>query len=191
MQGGQYRISCPSLQRSLLVLQNFAIFRLRHAHMRKDTRLSTAFPYCKRRKAGRGLGTRLTRNLLVCILREFFLWLCEIWCTRTVAWIVPAGEGGVVIAMATKTWNLYIVDLTQVCSCLIILHYSLRNNGLTDIGAIVLARALEHNKSLEELKWVVDWVSCYQELWGLKNMYLYTLTVEVSPMHTSSYSTDS
>ena len=46
-------------KRSLLVLQNFAIFRLRHAHVRKDTRLSTAFPYCKRRKAGRGLGMRL------------------------------------------------------------------------------------------------------------------------------------
>ena len=46
---------------SLLVLQNFAIFRLRHAHVRKDTRLSTAFPYCKRRKAGRGLGTRLQK----------------------------------------------------------------------------------------------------------------------------------
>ena len=32
---------------SLLVLQNVAIFRLRHAHVRKDTRLSMAFPYCK------------------------------------------------------------------------------------------------------------------------------------------------
>ena len=47
-------------KQSLLVLQNCAIFRLRHAHVRKDTRLSTAFPYCKRRKAGRGLGTRLS-----------------------------------------------------------------------------------------------------------------------------------
>ena len=42
------------VKRTLLVLQNF-IFRLCHAHVRKDTRLSTAFPYCKRRKAGRGL----------------------------------------------------------------------------------------------------------------------------------------
>ena len=104
-----------------------------------------------------------------------YLWLCEIWCTRTVAWIVPAGAWGVVIAMVTKTWNLYIVDLTQVCSCLIILHCSLRDSGLTDTGAIALARALEHNTSLEELKWVVDWVSCYQELWGLKNTYLHTI----------------
>ena len=39
--------------------ENFAIFQLRHAHVRKDTRLSPAFPYWKRRKAGRGLGTRL------------------------------------------------------------------------------------------------------------------------------------
>jgi len=30
-------------------------------HVRKDTRPSPAFPYCKRRKAGRGLGTRLGR----------------------------------------------------------------------------------------------------------------------------------
>ena len=79
------------------------------------------------------------------------------------------------IAMATKTWNLYIVDLTQVCSCLDILHCSLRANDLTDTGAITLARSLQHNKSLEELKWVVDWVSCYQEMWGLKNTYLHTI----------------
>ena len=48
-----------NLKRSLFVLKIFAIFRLRHAHMRKDTRFSIlhAFPYCKRRKAGRGLGT--------------------------------------------------------------------------------------------------------------------------------------
>ena len=60
------------------------------------------------------------------------------------------------IAMATETWYLFNVDLTQLsvfmsdhtpCT-----HCSLRDNGLTDIGAIVLGRALEHNKSLEELK---------------------------------------
>ena len=44
-------------------------------------------------------------------------------------------------------WNL---DLTQVC--LYLVNYSLRHNGLTATGAIALARALEHNKSLEELK---------------------------------------
>ena len=32
---------------------------LRHAHVTKNTRLSPALPYCKRQKAGRGLGTRL------------------------------------------------------------------------------------------------------------------------------------
>ena len=52
------------VKRSLLVVQNFAIFRLRHTHVRKDTRLSTAFPYCKRQKAGRGLGTRLDEGML-------------------------------------------------------------------------------------------------------------------------------
>ena len=35
-------------------------------------------------------------------------------------------------------------------------HYSLKDNGLTGTGAIVLAKALQQNKSLEELKWVVD-----------------------------------
>ena len=40
----------------------------------------------------------------------------------------------------------------QVCSCVIIPHRSLRANGLTAIGAIVLASALQQNESLEELK---------------------------------------
>ena len=39
-----------------------------------------------------------------------------------------------------------------VCLCLVIFHYSLRGNLLTDTGAIALATALQHNKSLEELK---------------------------------------
>ena len=39
-----------------------------------------------------------------------------------------------------------------MCLCLIIPHFSLRHNGLTAIGAIALARALQHNKSLKELK---------------------------------------
>ena len=52
------------------------------------------------------------------------------------------------------------------CGCMILnprtvnlaLHTSfcsLRDNGLTPSGAMVLARALQHNKSLKELKWVV------------------------------------
>ena len=40
-------------------------------------------------------------------------------------------------------------------------HCSLRHNGLTATGAIVLAGALQHNKSLKELKWVGNW----QMLW--------------------------
>ena len=51
-----------------------------------------------------------------------------------------------------KMWNLFNVDLTQVCSGLDILHCSLRANGLTATGAIALARTLQHNKSLEELE---------------------------------------
>ena len=67
--------------------------------------------------------------------------------------------------------KMFNVDLTQLsvfmsdhtpCT-----HCSLRENDLTDIGAIVLARALERNKSLEELKWVVNWVSSYQEMWRI------------------------
>ena len=39
-----------------------------------------------------------------------------------------------------------------VCCGVFLSHYSLINNRLTDTGAIVLARVLQHNKSLEELK---------------------------------------
>ena len=52
------------------------------------------------------------------------------------------------IATATETWNLFVV----VCLCLTVSHYSLSHNQLTDTGAIALARALERNKSPEELK---------------------------------------
>ena len=51
-----------------------------------------------------------------------------------------------------------MIIYSQVCSCLIIIHCSLGTNDLTDIGAITLARALQDNKSLEDLKWVV-WCS--------------------------------
>ena len=57
----------------------------------------------------------------------------------------------VVIAIATETWNLFnceIVNLTPVC----LLHCRLRDNDLTATGAIALAKTLEHNQSLEELK---------------------------------------
>ena len=43
-------------------------------------------------------------------------------------------------------------NVVVVCLCLIVSNYSLDNNQLTSTGAIVLARALQHNKSLEELK---------------------------------------
>ena len=39
-----------------------------------------------------------------------------------------------------------------VCCGMFVSYYSLRLNQLTDTGAIALARALQHNKSLEELK---------------------------------------
>ena len=39
-----------------------------------------------------------------------------------------------------------------VCCGVFVSHYSLKNNQLTDTGAIALAGALQQNKSLEELK---------------------------------------
>ena len=48
--------------------------------------------------------------------------------------------------------NIYCDDPNQVCLGVITSHCSLRANGLTATGAIALAEALQHNKSLEELK---------------------------------------
>ena len=53
-----------------------------------------------------------------------------------------------------------------MCLQLIILHCRLRGNSLTDTGAIVLARALQQNGSLEELKWAVYWMS-YCKNWTI------------------------
>ena len=44
------------------------------------------------------------------------------------------------------------MDLTEVCSCQIIHHSSLEDIGLTTTDAITLARVLQLNKLLEELK---------------------------------------
>ena len=60
-----------------------------------------------------------------------------------------------VVAMATKILKC-LCCYFYISDCI---HYSLRNNQLTSTGAIALARALQHNKSLKELKWVVSWVS--------------------------------
>ena len=43
-------------------------------------------------------------------------------------------------------------NLKFVCCGVFVSHYSLGYNRLTGTGAIVLATALQHNKSLEELK---------------------------------------
>ena len=48
------------------------------------------------------------------------------------------------------------VDVLGVCSCLFTPYSSLYHNDLTVTGAIALARALQDNKSLEELKYVVN-----------------------------------
>ena len=44
------------------------------------------------------------------------------------------------------------VDVPRVCSCMITPYYSLRGSNVTVTGAIALARALQQNKLLEELK---------------------------------------
>ena len=48
------------------------------------------------------------------------------------------------------TYGMYM--RTSSTSCLITPHCSLRDNNLTATGAAALARALQHNKSLEVLK---------------------------------------
>ena len=46
---------------------------------------------------------------------------------------------------------------TQLLSaCTYNLHYSVYYNSLTSTGAIALAKALQQNKSLEELKYVIS-----------------------------------
>ena len=50
-------------------------------------------------------------------------------------------------------WQQKLVICLLWCVCVwFVSHYSLRDNVLTDTGARVLATALQHNKSLEELK---------------------------------------
>lgn len=60
----------------------------------------------------------------------------------------------IVIAI-TETWNLFTLDLIQLCSYLIVPHFSLKNNDLTGNGVLALARALQRNNSLHKLKWVI------------------------------------
>ena len=59
--------------------------------------------------------------------------------------------------LVVRTNIIVIICFTQVCC----VYCSLTHNNVTDTGAIALAKALQQNKSLEELKWVVNWVSCY------------------------------
>ena len=46
--------------------------------------------------------------------------------------------------------------LKQYLKCVRVCHYSLRDSNLTATGAIALATALQDNKLLEELKYVVN-----------------------------------
>ena len=60
-------------------------------------------------------------------------------------------EAHILVSLASLA-SLVIPIYSKVCSCLIIIHCSLRNNDLTDTEAITPARALQDIKSLEELK---------------------------------------
>ena len=64
-------------------------------------------------------------------------------------------EANILVLLASLA-SLVMIIYSQVCSCLIIIHCSLRDNDLAATGAITLARALQDNKSLEELKSVVN-----------------------------------
>ena len=52
---------------------------------------------------------------------------------------------------SNKNMEFVHADLTQVCLS-DYTHCSLGDSDLTDTGATALARALQHNQSLEELK---------------------------------------
>ena len=57
--------------------------------------------------------------------------------------------------MVTENWNLYVMateTLNLFVVGVFVSNYSLKDNQLTDTGAIALATALQRNKSLEELK---------------------------------------
>ena len=57
-------------------------------------------------------------------------------------------------AIPMETLILFIVrrSTSGVFMSEVLFHCSLKGNQLTDTGAIVLATALQHNKSLKELK---------------------------------------
>ena len=64
-------------------------------------------------------------------------------------------------------------------------HCSLNHNNLTSTGAIALARALQQNKSLEELKWVLNNTWCLYK-------FICSVRYMIISYHTySSYFTDS
>ena len=57
------------MKRSLFVLKNFCHFPITSCSREERYKGLPAFLYCKRRKAGRGLGTRLALNCLLNILK--------------------------------------------------------------------------------------------------------------------------
>ena len=57
-------------------------------------------------------------------------------------------------------------------------HCSLNHNGLTSTGAIALARALQHNNSLEVLKWVLN------NTWYLYKFFHSVRCMIISTIHT-------
>ena len=100
-------------------------------------------------------------------------------CSVSMATTQPSIGTNVIVVTCygnNNAWNpidqpSYLVLYTLACApnsipeksvtvCMHNFHYSVYYNSLTSIGAIALARALQQNKSLEELKWVqTDWCS--------------------------------
>ena len=75
-------------------------------------------------------------------------------CSVAIATTSPIADETVsVTALVMRSYHCHgNRKMEFVCCGVLVSHYSLGHNQLTDTGAIALARALQHNKSLEELE---------------------------------------
>ena len=85
----------------------------------------------------------------------------------------------ILVLLVSLVVRIVITIETNLVRCVDVCHCSLRENGLTSTGAIALSRALQRNKSLEELKWVAKWINSLHYLTeiiceGCKNSYIAT-----------------
>ena len=73
------------------------------------------------------------------------------WCQIMVVKLGSSQAHISIVTVTTMTAEVFDIKLRLV-HVLLYSTYSVGNNGLTATGAIALVRALEQNKSLEELK---------------------------------------